>query len=285
MKPYLSIVMGIGGSLSHDLLGRLMASTTNTGRLAQFYGLDAELVIVEWNVPLRNEGDVENAVRDTVLQTRIIHTPRELHEGLPNPYGYRYFEWYPKNIGIRRANGEFVLATNPDDLLSAEMIEYLSKRELKHSHFYRANRHDMRDGEVFCVCYPTGGHSPNDSEEQIRRPSSPRASAWHENMLHFNAAGDFTLMSRDDWFLIHGNPERQYNDSVDGQTIWLAHTKGLKQVILPYPIFHPDHARTLNFSHAENRIRPIEWDDNRPHAKENGEDWGFAGMEFEETCL
>ena len=104
-------------------------------------------------------------------------------------------------------------------------------------------------------------------------------------MLHFNAAGDFTLMSKGDWHLIHGNPERDYNDTVDGQTIWLAHKAGLKQVILPYELFHPDHERTLNMSELMGRhVGPL-WDDNKPFAKENGDDWGYAGLEFEETKI
>ena len=240
-------------------------------------------MIVEWNIHLRDFGKVASAVEQSLMPVRIIHTPPELHAQRHNPHGYQYFEMAPKNIGIRRARGEFVLSTNPDGIWSEELAAFFGRRELKHGHFYRVNRHDTSEGKVFCICHATGGHSPNDTLEQIRKPSSPRACAWHENMLHFNAAGDFTLMARDDWFMIHGNPERDYNDSVDGETIWLAHTKGLKQVILPYPLYHPDHPRTLNFSEKEKRVKPIDWDDNKPYARMNGDEWGYAGMEFEET--
>jgi hypothetical protein len=285
MTPYLSIVMGLGGNLSRDLLNRLTASTFNTCHAAQKSGLDAELVAVEWNVSAEDQGKIAEAMRHTTLPTRIIHAPESLHAQAFNPHGFNYFEWPPKNIGIRRARGEFVLSTNPDDIFSEEMIEYLAKRELQHGHFYRANRHDTRDGEVFRICYPTGGKGPNDSEEEIRRPSSPLACEWHENMIHYSASGDFTLMAKDDWFAIHGNPEREYNNSIDGQTLRLCVLKGMRQVILPYPIYHPDHPRTLNFSQTANGLFAPVWDDHFPHAKENGEGWGFAGMEFEETCL
>lgn len=91
-------------------------------------------------------------------------------------------------------------------------------------------------------------------------------------------------MSKEDWFFIHGNPELEYNQTVDGQTVWLAHMKGLKQVVLPYPIYHADHERTLNVG-ADNKTHAEHWHDNKPHTKENGEDWGYAGTEFFETCL
>lgn len=286
MMPYLSICMGLGGNLSDDLLGRLYASVTTLNMLNTIYRMDLELVAVEWNISLRDTGKVESALRSAKpnFPARIIHTPRQLHEQVPNPHGFRYFEWYPKNIGIRRAQGEFVLSTNPDDLWSANLAKFISGKELKRGHFYRVNRHDTRDGEVFMICYPTGGHSPNDSDEQIKLPSSPRACAWTPEILHFCAAGDFTLMAKDDWFLIHGNPEREYNDTVDGQTVWLAHQKALQQIILPYPIYHPEHQRTLNRD-ANDQLAGPYWDDNNPFTQENGEDWGFVGMEFEETTL
>lgn len=283
MKPYLSICMGIGGNLSDDLLERLRNSTRRFGVCEKEYSINMELVVCEWNVSLRDCGKVERAI-ECSYPTRIIHVPRELHEKAYNPHGFRYFEFFPKNIGIRRARGEFVLSTNPDDLWSEELAAFLGLHNLKHGHFYRVNRHDMRDGKVFRICYPTGAYGPNASEEEIRKPCSPRACAWSEDMLHYSAAGDFTLMSRDDWFAIHGNPEREYSDSIDGQTLWLAHQKGLKQVILPFPLYHPDHERTLNLVDGKTQFNS-NWDDHFPHAKMNGEDWGFRNMVFEETVL
>jgi len=284
VKPYVSIVMGIGGNLTDDLLSRLKTSTLQNSRLANKYGLEAEIVIVEWNLALKSFGAAELAVRGAQLPVRIIHTPRELHAQVPNPHGFRYFEWYPKNIGIRRARGQFVLSTNPDDLWQEGLAQYLAKRELRVGHFYRVDRHDFRDGNVFRICYPTGAKPPGLKPEEIRK-NAPLACPWSENMLHYNAAGDFTLMSYDDWRFIHGNPEREYNDSVDGQTLWLAHTKGLKQIVLPYPILHPDHERTLNVAEASGRIMAGLWDDNKPFTRENSETWGFADLEFEETVL
>lgn len=158
------------------------------------------------------------------------------------------------------------------------MFTWFAAKLLNPGHFYRANRHDTRDGHVYRIAYATGCYPPGATEAQIRVPHI-HGCPWSPDMLHFNASGDFMLMSRDDWFRIRGNPERDYNHSVDGQTVWLAHTMGLKQIVLPYPFYHPDHVRTLNHAYAP------EWDDKKPHTKQNDENWGFAGVEFEETVL
>lgn len=274
---YLTFVMGVGGDLTGDLCERLMNSAHRTASLAVRHGLSMELVIVEWNLP---PGVTIKGVFDWPagkIPIRIIHAGH-LHRTVPNPHGFRYFEWYPKNIGIRRARGEFVLSTNPDILHVDEMIAALARRELKKGFFYRAIRHDTRNNVVFAVNWPTGPKRPDASPNEIRQ-NLPRACPWAPNMIAYNAAGDFTMMSREDWFMIRGNPERDYNDSVDGQTLWLAHTLGLEQIVLPYPIFHPDHHRTLNHAYVPG------WDDNKPHAEQNGEHWGFNGIELPESLI
>ena len=47
-----------------------------------------------------------------------------------------------KNVGIRRARGQFILATNIDILFSDELAEYLATRRLEHGRMYRIDRHD-----------------------------------------------------------------------------------------------------------------------------------------------
>lgn len=275
MTPYLSLCMGLGGNVTRDLLDRFIASCANTIQFCEEFNLPAEIVVTLWNYPVHLNTQIPVS---EMCPVRNIQTGN-LHHRVPNPHGFQYFEWYPKNISLRRARGEFLLCTNPDDLWSVDLAKFLAKRELQHGHFYRVNRYDTREGKVFAVLHPTGPKRLGASEADIRKHELPRCCPWSPDMLHYNAAGDFTLMSRDDWFMIHGNPEREYNDSVDGQTLWLAHQKGLKQVVLPFALYHPDHPRTLNHAFVPG------WDDNFPHAKENGEDWGFGSMQFPETTL
>ena len=48
-----------------------------------------------------------------------------------------------KNAGIRRARGEFILATNIDILFSSELMEFLAARRLDRDRMYRIDRHDV----------------------------------------------------------------------------------------------------------------------------------------------
>jgi hypothetical protein len=283
MSPYLSIVQGIGGVVTEDLIRRLHDSAFNTAALAKNTGADVELVVVEWNMPTVVDLTKDIAWTESLTPIRIIHVPRELHASMDNPNRLRYHEMRPKNIGIRRAHGEFVLSCNPDDLFSEEMFSFFARKNLLHGHFYRANRHDTKDGKVYRVCHATGCYPPEATEEQIRTPQYG-AAAWSKDMLHFNGSGDFLLMSKDDWFAIHGNPERPWNHTVDGESVYLAHSKGLKQIVLKHPFYHPNHERTLNISETGKVIAPS-WSDAKPHYTENGDSWGYAGMEFKESLL
>src|SRR5260370_42706153 len=47
-----------------------------------------------------------------------------------------------KNVGIRRARGRFVLATNIDILLSSELAAHLAVGQLQPSRMYRIDRLD-----------------------------------------------------------------------------------------------------------------------------------------------
>lgn len=163
------------------------------------------------------------------------------------------------------------------------MYEFFARKLLQHGHFYRANRHDTKDGKVYRVCYATGCYPPGATEAEIRVPK-PGAAPYSPDMLHYNGAGDFLLMGTDEWFAMHGNPERVWNHTADGESVWLAHTKGFKQIVLGHPFYHTEHERTLNISTDGQLVAPA-WHDAHPHATENGEGWGFEGMEFPETVL
>ena len=280
MNPYLSIVMGVGGNFTSDLWHRLNASAKNTVELAERCKVDCELIIVEWNCNAARLFEWRPVNRG--IPIRVIHAG-QVHATYPNPNKLAYFEMAPKNIGIRRAHGEFVLCTNPDDLFSEELFAFFARKLLQRGHFYRINRSDTRDGKVFRVCYKTGCYPPGATEAQINTPQ-PGAGPYSPDMLHFNAAGDFVLMAKDDWFKIHGNPERAWNHTVDGETVYLAHTHGLKQIVLPYEMLHPDHERSLNIN-ADGKLIAPEWDGANPHATKNGDDWGFRDMVFEESIL
>jgi hypothetical protein len=277
--PYLSVVFGMDTECDYVLRG-FEKSIRNNFELAKKHGLSMELVLLEWMTPSSTK-----RLKDAIawpcsdIPVRIITIPISEQAKIPNPHGFKYLEYHAKNIGIRRCYGEFILSTNPDDILSDELISYLAQGKLESGIFYRINRLDTQNDVVYHVHRSNGAfytNVPNEAHDMcIKGETLP----WYPEQLHYNAAGDFILMRSSDWFTLHGHPERPYNSSVDSETVHLAHSNGLKQVVLPYPMYHPNHDRSLNRPYVP------EWSDLQPFSKKNGDNWGFKDTVFEEITL
>jgi hypothetical protein len=68
--------------------------------------------------------------------------PQEIHAKLDNADKIPLFQMIAKNVGIRRAKGKFVLATNIDVLFSDPLMTFL-KHKLKTGSLYRVDRFDV----------------------------------------------------------------------------------------------------------------------------------------------
>jgi hypothetical protein len=109
------------------------------------HNLRAELIMVEWNPPADRP-----PLRDALVwpddfgpcQVRIVTFSRELHATLPHAQHLPLYQMIAKNVGIVRARGKFVLATNIDILFSDEIIVYM-RDHLEAGHLYRNERHDI----------------------------------------------------------------------------------------------------------------------------------------------
>jgi hypothetical protein len=108
--------------------------------------IPAELVLVEWNPPADRPrlAEVLNwPGGEGWCRVRIVEVPAELHSRLEHADRLPLFQMIGKNVGIRRARGEFVLATNIDILFSDELMRFLAARELEESRVYRVDRIDV----------------------------------------------------------------------------------------------------------------------------------------------
>lgn len=107
--------------------------------------LSAELILVEWNPPTETSSLAEtlrfpDEMNGCVI--RIITVPSALHATLKHSDNLLLFQMIAKNVGIRRALGEYVLVTNIDILFSDEIMKYLAAH-LKPNKLYRADRFDI----------------------------------------------------------------------------------------------------------------------------------------------
>jgi hypothetical protein len=112
---------------------------------ANKYGLSGELIIVEWNPPSgpRLHDVLDLNIPSDAFTVRFIEVPREAHQAIRNSDVIPLFQMIAKNVGIRRARGEFVVATNPDLLFSDALISFLASQQLRRDAMYRIDRHDV----------------------------------------------------------------------------------------------------------------------------------------------
>ena len=145
-EPYLSVVLATrNDDHGGNPLWRLQAFVDTFDAQCRRTGLDAEVIIVEWNPPVDRPRliDVLPLPRHPACAYRFVEVPPELHATLSHAEALPLFQMIAKNVGIRRARGAFVLATNIDIIFSNELVEFMARRELAPGFLYRLDRHDV----------------------------------------------------------------------------------------------------------------------------------------------
>ena len=67
----------------------------------------------------------------------------EYHTALSLNPRLEYLEFLAKNVGVRRARGEYILTSNCDVYLGRRVLDALEQRALEPRVLYRAPRHDL----------------------------------------------------------------------------------------------------------------------------------------------
>jgi hypothetical protein len=149
-QPYLSIVATTrNDDHGGDALARTQIFLDALAAQCERHGLDAELVLVEWNPPADRPG-LRDALRwpepGDHFEARIVEVPAAIHGRLEHSDKMPLFQMIAKNAGIRRARGSFVLATNIDLIFSDELVQFLAERSLDEDVAYVADRYDVDAG-------------------------------------------------------------------------------------------------------------------------------------------
>ena len=130
-----------GGSLTY----RMQHFVSGFIEQCKRHDLKAELILVEWNPPEDNPPLVETLKFPHDLGpccVRIICVPNELHMKLKHSNKQPLYQMIGKNVGIQRARGKYVLATNIDIIFSDEIIKFMKNR-LRPGKLYRVDRLDV----------------------------------------------------------------------------------------------------------------------------------------------
>ena len=146
-EPYLSLVVTArNDDHGGNLLARMQAFTSGWIAQARRHRIPSELILVEWNPPPDRPRLAEALQWPQDFgpcQVRILEVPSELHRRYAHADALPLYQMIAKNVGIRRARGRFVLATNIDLLFSSELADYLAQQRLQPGRMYRIDRHDV----------------------------------------------------------------------------------------------------------------------------------------------
>src|SRR5262245_38497048 len=154
--PHLSVV-AVSRNDDHggDLHARMQHFVNGFIAQCRKHSLNAELILVEWNPPVERpplEDSLEWPADFGPVSVRVVTVPPRLHASLPHARSLALFQMIGKNVGIRRARGRYILATNIDILLDDATVLYL-RDQLQDGTLLRADRYDvpgdLPDGRLF----------------------------------------------------------------------------------------------------------------------------------------
>ncbi len=277
-SPYISIV---ATSRNDDHGGNLLyrMQLFVNGLLAQCkrHDLAAELILVEWNPP-QERPKLAEALQwpddPGPCSVRIIEVPQEVHRRFKHSDRLPLFQMIGKNVGIRRARGRFMLATNIDILFSDELIRFWAGLRLRLGPMYRIDRRDVAAqvplelpieaqleycrNHVIRIAkrHGTLGLGPEYpsyiyNKFTLKRHIYEKIQDWRilpvtrVKRLHTNACGDFTLLPVEYWYFLRGYPELEmYSLHMDSLLCHAAHHSGFWEKVLqdPMRIYHIEHS-------------------------------------------
>jgi hypothetical protein len=129
-----------------NLLRRMQLFINGFAEQCKRHQLDAELILVEWNPPPDKPRLAEALSWPSEkghCSIRVIEVPKAIHDRFKHSDRLSLFQMIAKNVGIRRARGRFILATNIDILFSDEIIRFFASGKLDPNRMYRVDRYDV----------------------------------------------------------------------------------------------------------------------------------------------
>jgi hypothetical protein len=293
-KVYLSfVVSGRNDDYGGNYMYRLQNFISSIQIMSDHFKLNTQIVIVEWNPILSNK-----PLKDVIYsnseynKVTIITVPLEFHKTLPNKNNLPIHDYVAKNIGIVRAEGEFVLVCSGDLIFSKDLFEFFNSKTMKTGNIYRNTRIDFikfTDETISPQNFDwfienvhkthTGVNMFSLTKEGISVGNKiPIVDSYFCNRSgeYTSACGDFLLMKKQDWMEIKGCvSDTNHFSHLDSATLRKAMRKFKKRQMVLHPkfsIFHMDHGRP----HAgkDRRMPTINYN------LEPIEDWGYSEENF-----
>ena len=250
-----------------------------------------ELVFVEWNPPPDRRSVLEQyRWPRRFVELQILSVPRALHERALEAEqraaekrtlawwrASDWLQWEAKSVGIRRASGEFVLATNTDMLVAAGFLQWLRTKPLQRNTLYSANTphynpSGLVEGRNLML-------SKTATVAQIRQRCRVDATNVRMTEAEFKSTpnrvfpSDFQLAHRDVWRRLRGYSALEPRPAVALQ-ITAAHIGVAGSFIPDFVLCHQHHTNEDldEWKHEHD----VEQETDGARIRQSGSNWGLA---------
>ena len=157
-------------------------------------GIETEVIFVEWN-PIAEEPLLSSVLVEEIKNIQCYVVNNETHSRLAGKYDYMTFlEFFAKNVGIRRATGDYIICTNADVFYAQEVFDFIAEGNLEPHIIYRAERSDLRFNNL-------KGLGDKKFQEATFRTNPVHMRPYTD------ASGDFTFASKELFMKVNGYDE------------------------------------------------------------------------------
>ena len=231
----------------------------NIKMLDKYFTNNFEIIFIDWN-PINDQylhSNIEllNIFNNPNVKS-IIVSNETIKQTQLNPNGF--YEYYGKNVGIRHSNGNLILISNPDDILTEEIVKEMNEKTDDHNNYYRCEYRIDVDHNL---------------KEIARGECFPKNNIFEDEILGTPASGDFTIASRNILIQMQGYYEvlSSGNEATcDSILIKKLYLNNINPVMLKGNILHLDHKKHTRTGGASNNIKTYQ----------NAESWGFNNFDL-----
>lgn len=249
----------------------------------------SEVIYIDWNSPTHSLlWDIQNNINFKGNLKHIIINP-DIAKQLTNydPDSQVCCETLARNLGIRRASGDWIVSTNIDIIApKKEDIEQLITNKLLKNTFYTVSRRPVELSTINSLSFK---YDLDKLRDYLTSMSEERhyteAVVTGDDYSIINCCGDFQIAHKDVWNTIRGFEEdliyTLYSDT-NVQKKAVMHNFGLKALYEP-ALFHINHGKGGGgFMDGINKktndpYRSITFQ----HETQNLDTWGFSNTEIE----
>ena len=248
-----------------------------------------EVIVVDWNSP--HDLPLIDQIVDYLDKTgkiRSIVVPKKFVCNVVPNDAQPCCEGLARNIGIRRANSDWIVSSNIDVIPTPFSTDVLDKNTM-----YAVAKYNVLENvhllQTISMSTSDKISALKSHKHLFERMKTCKEAVPSDKYSLVVGCGDFQIAHKDIWNTIRGFEEALVNRCFSDSNV-LAKTcvrPEFKTEILDIDVFHLEHKNNPYFWKKDNATKRNSQEDafGRYLQTENGDDWGFAKETFEEKKI